>query len=249
VSEGRPLRGKTALVTGAAKRLGRATALALAREGVDVVIHYDSSATEAEETAREASVLGVDAWCVQGNLAADEGATGIFEASMKVAGALDILVNNAAIFPEDELLDVGGASIQEAVQINAASPLALGRLFAAQGREGCIVNYLDARIADYDSRHVSYHLSKKMLFSITRMMALEFAPAVRVNAVAPGLILPPAGKDESYLQSLASTNPLRRHGDGEDVAAAAVFLVKASFVTGQVIFVDGGRHMLGGVYG
>ncbi len=253
--ERQPLRGKTALVTGAARRLGRETALALARHGANVAIHYRSSEDEAGLTAKEISALGVDVWLVQGDLSTDAGAENIFETCLKAAGPVDILVNSASIFPEDGLLNASSESIDASVRVNAAAPLTLGRLFAAQGlfethgREGCIVNFLDARISDYDRHHVSYHLSKKMLFAITRMMALDFAPAVRVNAVAPGLILPPEGKDESYLESLASTNPLGRYGDGEDIAQATVFLVLAPFITGQVIFVDGGRHMLGGVYG
>jgi hypothetical protein len=257
--ERQPLRGKTALVTGAARRLGRETALALARQGANVAIHYRSSEDEAGLTAKEISAVGVDVWLVQGDLSTDAGAENVFETCLKAAGPVDILVNSASIFSEDGLLNANSESIDASVRVNAAAPLTLGRLFAAQGlfetygrehgREGCIVNFLDARISDYDRHHVSYHLSKKMLFAITRMMALDFAPAVRVNAVAPGLILPPEGKDESYLESLASTNPLGRYGDGEDIAQATVFLVLAPFITGQVIFVDGGRHMLGGVYG
>jgi hypothetical protein len=126
--------------------------------------------------------------------------------------------------------------------------LELCREFAKQVRGGAIVNFLDTRVLDYDREHMSYHLSKRALFTLTRAMALEFAPAIRVNAVAPGLVLPPAGKDQSYLDALVHTNPLQAHGSVEDVAAAVLFLVTSPFVTGQVIYVDGGRHMLGGVY-
>ncbi|MCH7709078.1 MAG: SDR family oxidoreductase [Myxococcales bacterium] len=108
---------------------------------------------------------------------------------------------------------------------------------------------MDTRITDYDKSHVSYHLSKRMLFSMTRMMALEFAPKVRVNAIAPGLILPPEGKDETYLQDLARSNPLLAYGGPGDVVEAVLFLLQGRFVTGQVLYVDGGRHLLGGVYG
>ena len=104
-------------------------------------------------------------------------------------------------------------------------------------------------MVDYDRAHAAYHLSKRMLFTLTRMMALEFAPQIRVNAVAPGLILPPPGQDASFLERMASTNPLGRHGDASDVADAVLFLTGAGFVTGQVIYVDGGRHMKGAVYG
>ncbi|HNR34300.1 MAG TPA: SDR family oxidoreductase, partial [Candidatus Hydrogenedentes bacterium] len=137
----------------------------------------------------------------------------------------------------------------DAVNLNALAPFLLGRCLAAQKRPGGIVNLLDARIADYDREHASYHLSKRLLFTLTRMMAVEFAPCVRVNGIAPGLILPPEGKDESYLAQLAATNPLNRYGSPDDVAEAVLYLLRSDFVTGQVIFVDGGRHMRGGMYG
>ncbi|MFW6158915.1 MAG: SDR family oxidoreductase, partial [Planctomycetota bacterium] len=119
----------------------------------------------------------------------------------------------------------------------------------AQGRDGAIVNFLDTRVVAYDREHVAYHLSKRMLFSLTRMMALEFAPAVRVNAVAPGLILPPPGRDRAYLERLKSSNPLNRVGTLGQVTEAVLFLLGNEFVTGQVVFVDGGQHMNGRTYG
>ena len=125
----------------------------------------------------------------------------------------------------------------------------IARAFGAQGIEGVIVNFLDTRIEDYDRKHAAYHLSKRMLYTLTRMMAIEFAPLVRVNAVAPGLILPPPGKDESYLAQLAHTNPLGRYGDPSHIVEAVLFLVRNDFVTGQVVFVDGGRHLKGKMYG
>ena len=111
------------------------------------------------------------------------------------------------------------------------------------------MNLLDSRITDYDREHAAYHLSKRMLFALTRMLALELAPRTIVNAVAPGLILPPEGKDEDYLRRMAHTVPLNRHGDAGDIEQAVLFLLRCEFVTGQVIFVDGGRHMEGRVYG
>ena len=135
------------------------------------------------------------------------------------------------------------------LQVNALSPLWLCRAFAAQQRAGAVVNFLDTRISDYDREHAAYHLSKRMLHALTKMLALELAPRIRVNAVAPGLILPPPGQDETYLRRHINTNPLRRIGTPEGVAAAALFLLRSAFVTGQVIYVDGGRHLKGCVYG
>jgi pteridine reductase len=104
---------------------------------------------------------------------------------------------------------------------------------------------LDTRVAGYDRQHVAYHLSKQMLCTLTRMMAVEFAPRIRVNAVAPGLILPPEGKGMDYLEGLKGTNPLNQYGSAEDISAAAVFLIGSAFITGQGIHVDGGRHLKG----
>ena len=113
------------------------------------------------------------------------------------------------------------------------APLVLARALAAQGREGAIVNFLDARMVDCDAEHAAYHLSKRMLFTLTRMMAVELAPAVRVNS----------------FDRLAHTNPLQRVGSAERVVDAVLYLLQASFVTGQVLFLDGGRRMTGSMYG
>jgi len=243
------LSGQTALVTGSARRIGRVIALALAREGVHVVVHYNTSAEAAEATAEEIRSTGVSAWTVQADLASPSQPERLFARAAELAGSIDILVNNASVFPESRLEDVTAEELARNVNLHAFAPLALGRALAARRRGGSIVNLLDARIVDCDAAHVAYHLSKRMLYALTRMMALRFAPDVRVNAVAPGLILPPAGSDESRLHRLAETNPLRRWGEPEDVAAAVVFLLRSGFITGQVIFVDGGRHMKGRVYG
>lgn len=246
---GNGLAGQAALITGAAKRLGRAVALKLAHEGANIVVHYNTSGETAEELAGTLRQSGVNAWTVQADLGAPDEARGLFERAEELAGPISLLVNNASIFPADALRDITEDSIVENLRVNALAPFLLCKQMADRKRAGSIVNFLDTRIEDYDAQHVSYHLSKRMLFTLTRMMALEFAPGLRVNGVAPGLVLPPPGKDESYLEALASTNPLRRHGAPEDVADAAAFLLKNAFITGQVVYVDGGRHMLGGVYG
>ncbi|HOT50517.1 MAG TPA: SDR family oxidoreductase [Candidatus Hydrogenedentes bacterium] len=236
-------------MTGAGKRIGRAVALTLAREGVHVVVHYRSSETEARETAADARDQGVRAWTLPGDLGNPRTASDLFGQAVALAGPIDYLINSASSFLSDRLAVVTPEAFYDAVNLNALAPFLLGRCLAAQKRPGGIVNLLDARIADYDREHASYHLSKRLLFTLTRMMAVEFAPCVRVNGIAPGLILPPEGKDESYLAQLAATNPLNRYGSPDDVAEAVLYLLRSDFVTGQVIFVDGGRHMRGGMYG
>ena len=239
----KPLTGQTALITGAAKRLGRAMALALAEEGVNVVVHHGASRVEAEALCGELRELGVDAWTLRADLARREESETLIERARQVAGPLDILINNAAIFPPGTLRDITFDDVVANVQVNAWAPFALSRAFAEQAQRGKIVNLLDSKLARYDWAHAAYILSKHMLAVLTRMTALEFAPGVTVNAVAPGLVLPPQGEDESYLERVAPMLPLRRHGAPTDVAEAALFLLKSDFITGQVIYVDGGAHL------
>lgn len=245
----RTLAGRTALVTGAAKRLGRAIALALAEEGVSIVAHYNTSRADSELLAEQCGRLGVPAHCLAADLAEPEEAVELIGRATDVAGPLDIVINNASIFPSDTLADFTAESIDVNVKVNAVAPALIARAFAERGRAGDVVNLLDARMSSTDNDHLSYHLSKRMLYAFTRLMALEYAPDVRVNAVAPGLVLPPAGRDESYLESKRHTNPLHSYGSPGDVADAVLFLLKSEFTTGQVIYVDGGRHMTGGIYG
>lgn len=166
----------------------------------------------------------------------------------EATGGITLLVNNASIFEESSLNDFSEEDLARNIEINAMAPLRLSRALARTNRVACIVNLLDTKIVGVDDAHVAYHLSKRMLLTLTRMTALDYAPRIRVNAVAPGLVLPPAGKNERYLESLAGDLPLQRHGTAEDVAAAVVFLAESTFITGQVIFVDGGRHLEGNLY-
>jgi hypothetical protein len=215
------------------------------------VVHYRGSGGEAEATASLIRQAGRQAWCVQADLAAPEQAATLLARAAEAAGApVDILINNASAFIDDTVMDFTPEALQASVQVHAMAPLVLARAFAAQQiPAGDIVNFLDSRMEDYDRRHVSYHLGKRMLWTITRMLAMELAPAIKVNAVAPGLILPPEGKDERYLADLAHTNPLNRAGSVAGVAAAVRMLVESDFITGQVIYVDGGRHIRGNIYG
>lgn len=237
------LGGRTALITGAGKRIGRAIALSLAEEGVDVVVHYNRSKKEAQDLAGELQSRGVRAWAVRGDLEKPEEYSTLMERSVKAAGSVDILVNNASIFPASTLSGMTFEDLTESMRVNAWVPFSLSRDFFTLGGRGDIINILDTRVDGYDWNHVAYILSKRALSLLTRMTAAEYAPAVRVNAVSPGLILPPPGEDSSYLRDLTHTVPLKRHGDPEDIASAAVFLLKNDFLTGAVIPVDGGRHL------
>ena len=249
MSERFQLSGRTALVTGGAKRLGRAVCEALAAHGTRIVVHYRESEFEAEDLAARIRDAGAEAWTVSADLDELGAAEQLFDEARSVAGAIDILINSASIFPSDALADVSWESLTANARVNAYAPFELSRKLVDQGMEGCIVNFLDTRIQDYDEAHVSYHVSKRILHKMARLCAEAYAPKVRVNAVAPGLVLPPAGKDEAYLEGLKHSNPLNSFGNEQDIADAVVYLLQARFVTGQILYVDGGRHMRGGLYG
>lgn len=238
------LHGRTALVTGAGKRLGRAIALGLAGAGAGVVIHYNTSRDEAERVAAELRALGGRAHTAQADLADPEALAGLVPRAVEMAGPLHILVNSASIFAPGTVADLSFQGLMENLAINAWAPFELSRGFAAQDIEsGHIINLLDTRVVGFDPGHAAYILSKHALAQLTRMAAVQFAPRIAVNAIAPGLILPPPGEDEGYLAKLGGALPLQRHGGPEDIVDAVLYLVGTRFVTGQVIFVDGGRHL------
>jgi len=260
------LRGRTALITGAARRIGRETARALAQQGVNLVLHFNRSDGEARQLADQLEPFGVRAWLVQADFRRPDEYGTLIERARELAGNVDILINNASIFPAEPLDTLTWPELSANVEVNAWVPLALSRRFAAglgaktglarrsdqsptvsapNHPRGSVVNLHDTHLAGFDFEHSGYILSKHMLATLTRMLALELAPDITVNAVAPGLILPPPGADESYLTSHAQRLPLRRHGGPRDIAEAIVFLVRSDFITGQVIYVDGGRHLQG----
>lgn len=247
------LSGKTALVTGGGRRIGRATALALGRSGADVVVHYRRSEAEARGVVAELVGIGVRSMAVQADLSDSSAVDQLCRDSLRLTGALDILVNSASVFGESRLDDVAAAAFGENLDINATAPFLLmrelHRHLETQRRNGSAINFLDTRVTDFDRTHVAYAVSKRALHTLTQMAAVEYAPRMRVNAVAPGLILPPEGEDTSYLERLKSTNPLDSYGSLEQITDAVLFLLGNEFVTGQTIWVDGGRHMRGDFYG
>lgn len=239
------LAGKTALITGGARRVGRAIAIALANAGVNVIIHYNRSASEAEELVELIKKMGPKAWAIQADLSAKDDLEGLINKTIQTAGQLDILINNASTFPASKFSTVTLDDLITSIRTDAWAPFELGRRFALEVKKGHIINLLDSRIVGYDWKHVGYHAAKHLLELFTRMMAIQLAPSVAVNAIAPGLILPPEGKDSSYLEPLKGELPLKRIGSPEQVADAVLYLVSSDFITGQVIFVDGGRHLNG----
>lgn len=244
------LKDKVALVTGGAKRLGREIALALAREGCDIVVHYRSSREEADATAEEIRSMGRQAWCVCGDFSNVYGPDVAMNTAWDLAGWVDILVNNAAEFSRAALEDAPVELFEELWRVNALAPVLLARRMQTlaarsdilpQDYCGRVVNVLDRTVA-HPSRKLPYWLSKKTLEAFTLSAALSGAPRFTVNAVAPGPVLVP---EDPALRESAGPSPLAVRSLPGDVADAVVWLAKAVTVTGQIVYVDGGRHLLG----
>jgi NAD(P)-dependent dehydrogenase (short-subunit alcohol dehydrogenase family) len=233
-----------ALVTGGARRIGRAIVLALARRGHDVAIHHRDSADEAEGLAEEARALGVRAAVVSADLSAEAEVRDLVPAAVAALGPLSVLINNASVFEDDR---VGGLSRETwdlHLETNLRAPVVLAEAFAAQAPEGAsIVNLLDQRVLKPDPRFISYALSRNGLWWATRTLAQALAPRIRVNGVGPGPTLASIHQSEAEFAAEQAAVPLGHGPSPEDIAEAVLYLVDARSVTGQMIAVDGGQHL------
>lgn len=235
-----------ALVTGAGQRLGRAVALDLARANWGVVVHYRNSGADAEAVAREARTLGGAAATVRADLGEAADCATLVRRAVEAAGApITALVNCAAIFEHDTIASLSTEALQRHIAVNTFAPSLLARELAnalPEDARGAVVNFLDFKLASPYPDHFSYTLSKYALAGATELLARALAPRVRVNAVAPGYVLPAPGQSEEDWKRLHDDTPLQRGPTPEDVAAAARFLIENEAVTGQTIYVDAGRR-------
>lgn len=236
------------LVTGAGKRLGRAVALELARAHWGVVIHYHRSEPLAQSLEAELRDAGGATALVRADLSdASERGTLIGRAIEAAGAPLSALVNCAAIFEHDTLETLNEEMLQRHIALNAFAPADLARAFAKalpEDGRGAIVNFLDYKLANPYPDHFSYTLSKYALAGATELMARALAPRVRVNAVAPGYVLPAPGQSEADYQRLHDDVPLQRGPTPDDVARTVRFLLESEAITGQTIYVDGGRRFV-----
>lgn len=243
------LTGKVAIVTGGAVRIGRAISLALASEGMSVCLHYGSSQDAAEQTAAEILNAGGAVVTVQADLAEPQTAAKvIFDAAREEFGQVDVLVNNASIFEPGTLADLTSEGWQRHQTINLAAPTFLCQQFASElsrrpGDTGAIINIADWRAQRPQAGHLAYTISKSGLVALTQILAQELAPSVRVNAIAPGAILPPPGAAADFEEQIASCIPLHRTGSPAGIVDAVLFLLRSNFVTGEVVHVTGGQQL------
>ena len=239
------LHGKVALVTGGAVRLGRALVERLAAEGCAVVIHCNRSAKPALELAAGLRARGVRACVVQGSLTTQSGCERVIRSARKAFGTLDVLVNSAAVFNKQKLGVISGRSLLAEFWPNLFAPVLLTQAFAAVAATGHVIHILDRRIAGHDASCIPYLLSKKALAAFTEVAALALAPRIQVNAVAPGPVLPPPGRGSAYLREHGGKVPLGKRPGLDAVAEAVSNLLHSRSTTGQILFVDGGQHLLG----
>jgi len=242
------LRGKTALVTGAGIRLGRAIALALARKGCNLAIHYNRSKDKAVEVQQLASEFGVEAKTFQFDLKDFSNLEQLMSAVNDQMGVADILINNAGNYRKGSGLKTDIVALQSSFNVNLFAPWWLIQSFMKQlppEKEGKIVNICDAGIFRTASDHFAYRLTKKALYEMTRMFAIELAPRITVNAVAPGIMLPLAGYEHIDMDEVAARKiPLNRIGSPEIIAENVLHILHQDFMTGSIIRIDGGENIV-----
>lgn len=233
---------KLALVTGAGVRLGQASAVRLARAGFDLLVHYNSSADSAAETARLVQAEGRRATLIQADLGGPDGVEALAREVGEATPGLDVLVNNAAIFHASPSPEDWVEHWDQFHWVNLKSPflLTVRLLPLLRQRSGCVVNIVDIWSRYPLKRFLPYSVAKSGLEALTRSLALELAPEIRVNGVSPGAALPASGSDGAIDKMLTQV-PLGRMGGAEAIAEAVEFLCRADYITGQILPVDGGR--------
>jgi len=235
----------TALITGASKRIGKAISEHLAANGWNVIIHFNRSAEDAIELVQELGKKYPTQLfsSVTANLSESHEVESLIPNIVSKSGPFELLVNNASVFNKGYLRETSESLFASQFDVNLRSPFFLIRDFAVYCKRGNIINFVDTRITGNTSNFAAYTLSKKALWELTKMAALEFAPEIRVNAIAPGVTLAPADEDENYLQNLALGIPMKQPGGVEPILKSIDFILQNNHLTGQLLFADGGENL------
>jgi len=238
---------KVALVTGGAVRVGRAISLALAGEGMRLVVHYNSSSTDADALVGQIRAEGGEAVAIAADLARGGEVERLAREASAAFGGIDVLVNNASVFPPERLEETDEALWDHTLDVNLKAPFLLIRHLAPTLRErrGSVVNLCDLAGLQTWGTYAAHSVAKAGLAHLTRIAARSLAPDVRVNGIAPGAVLPPESMGKGELDALARGTPLKRIGSPDDVTRALLYLLHADYVTGEVLVVDGGRMLRG----
>ena len=231
----------TVLVTGGAVRLGRAIVLHLARCGYDIALHYGTSKKLAEQTANEARKLGVRCETYHTDFSDINSITPLMTRVLEDFNQIEILVNSAANFIQENLEETSDRGLLDTINVNLMAPFILMREFKKKVNSGLIINILDERILRRVSTFGAYSVSKYSLAHLTELSAVDWGETVRVNGIAPGLILPPAGGSAEYLVKNSSNIPTKTHGSISDILRGFDYLLDSPFVNGEILFIDGGE--------
>jgi NAD(P)-dependent dehydrogenase (short-subunit alcohol dehydrogenase family) len=258
-SNSQPRQNKAVLVTGAAKRLGREIALEFARQGWDVAVHYGQSELDAQATVAEIQRLGSNAMAFKADLANEAQINNLFESVISGFAELDCLVNSASIFEYDRAnsdTPLNGKSLQDHMQVNLAAPILLSQLMFEYQKSRArkiadtdlsipsVIQLLDQKLINLNPDYLSYTLSKAALLTSVELLAVDFAPHLRVIGLAPGITLTSGDQTDEGFSKAHQMTPLGKSSTPSDIAKAAVFLASSNAITGSTLYVDGGQHLL-----
>ncbi len=235
---------QVAIVTGGAKRLGRAICLSLAEAGYDIALHFNTSVDAAIETKKEIEGLGQRCLLCRGELSETSFYRHLIDATFEEFGPPKLLINNASIFEKIGFEDVEQDCFTANIALHVKAPFFLSQAFSQRCENGLIVNMLDSRVSRYQTEHFLYTLTKKTLKEMTLLLAKELAPKIRVNGICPGAILAPEKSDVGYLKELAGETPMGRPGQVRDILNALNYLIQSDYVNGEILYVDGGQQLL-----
>ena len=232
-----------ALITGGARRIGKHIALTLADLGYDIALHYNTSESQASSLADELKEMDCRCELFQADLSKPSHVEHLIDGVRQSFPELSILVNNASIFEPASIADTTNDSLFKHLNTNLIAPFILTRDFANGAEDGQVINILDTHISQARTTHAAYLLAKKGLADFTEMAAKEYAPDVRVNAIAPGAILPPPHADLDHMDRILDRIPMKRQGDVDHITSALSFFLENDYLTGQIIYADGGEHL------
>ena len=237
---------KVALITGSAVRMGREIARHLADKGWNLALHYSTSLLEVSELESEfkSKYSAQQFYSFNTDLGDPNQTDKLIGQVIERFGSIDLLINNASVFEPASLTNTGNPLLISLSMINFIAPFILIRDFANSVGKGQIINIADTRITNNKSDYLAYSLSKKSLWELTKMAALELAPQIRVNAIAPGVVLPPVGKDKSYLEKIALNTPMKTPSGMISILRSLDYIIDNEDLTGQLIFCDGGGHLI-----
>lgn len=236
---------QAALITGGAKRIGRVIALTLAKQGIDIALHYNGSKVEAEKTTEEVRALGVDCTLFQSPLGSEKQAYALIASVAKKYGYLNILINNASVFERKSFLETDEAFLDAHFDINFKAPFFLTQSFAkATTGKAHVVNMLDTYITRHNGHYFGYLLSKKALAEFTKMAARELAPRIHVNGVCIGVTTLSDNLKPDYVARKQRDLPEQKLVEPQEIADAVLSLIQTPYLNGQLLFVDSGDHLL-----